>query len=183
MRDALAKGATAVTGGGHEQPDTGAFFAPTVLTGVDHTMQVMREETFGPTLPIMKVADATEAVRLANDSVYGLSASIWTRNAQRGRDIARQLEAGAVNVNDVLTNLFSFAVPHAGWKTSGTGERLGGAGGIRKYCREQAIVESRITLRADPIWFPYTAGKLRIIGRLLRLMIARDARKLRKSGR
>lgn len=183
VQDALTKGATAVTGGKRAQPDTGAFFQPTVLTGVDHTMQVMQEETFGPTLPIMKVADAAEAVKLANDSPYGLSASVWTRNAQRGRDIARQLDAGAVNVNDVLTNLFSFAVPHAGWKESGTGERLGGAAGIRKYCREKAIVESRITLRADPIWFPYTARKLRLTARLVRLMVARDARKLRKSGR
>jgi acyl-CoA reductase-like NAD-dependent aldehyde dehydrogenase len=183
VQDALTKGANVVTGGDRAHSRTGVFFQPTVLTGVDHTMQVMQEETFGPTLPIMKVANATEAVKLANDSPYGLSASVWTRNTQRGRDIARRLEAGAVNVNDVLTNLFSFPVPQAGWKKSGTGERLGGATGIRKYCREQAIVESRITLRADPIWFPYTAGKLRLIGQLVRFMIARDARKLRKSGR
>lgn len=181
VQDALDKGATAVTGGKRAQPETGAFYQPTVLTGVDHTMQIMQEETFGPTLPVMKVADAAEAVRLANDSPYGLSASVWTRNPERGRDIARQLDAGAVNVNDVLTNLFSFAVPHGGWKASGTGERLGGPTGIRKYCREKAIVEGRVALKSDPIWYPYTPGKLRVVGRVLRIMIARDAsRKLNK---
>ncbi|MEB3030004.1 aldehyde dehydrogenase family protein [[Mycobacterium] nativiensis] len=184
VQDAVSKGATVVTGGERAQPQGGAFFQPTVLTGVDHTMQVMQEETFGPTLPIMKVANATEAIRLANDSPYGLSASVWTRNTERGREVARRLEAGAVNVNDVLSNLFLFPAPHAGWKKSGTGERLGGAAGIRKYCREQAIIESRITPHDEPLWFPYTPGKHRLIWRLLRFMIARDAnRKLRKFGR
>lgn len=180
VQDAAARGATVVTGGERAQPNTGAFYQPTVLTGVDHTMQVMREETFGPTLPIMKVADASEAVKLTNDSPYGLSASVWTRNAERGRAIARRLDVGAVNVNDVLANLFSFAVPHAGWKESGTGERLGGPAGIRKYCREQTIVESRVVPRTELLWFPYTPGKHRLIRRVLRFMAARDVgRKLR----
>ena len=148
VTDALAKGARAVTGG-TRSPLGGTFYEPTVLVDVDHSMDVMTEETFGPTLPIMQVADAEEAIRLANDSPYGLSATVWTGDPARGRAIARRLEAGAVNVNDAFANLFTFGVPHSGWKQSGIGARLGGAYGIRKYCRAQSITESRLAPRAE----------------------------------
>ncbi|MCW3039405.1 MAG: aldehyde dehydrogenase [Solirubrobacterales bacterium] len=180
VQDAVAKGARALTGG-RRSALGGTFYEPTVLAGVDHTMTAMREETFGPTLPIMAVADADEAVRLANDSRYGLSASVWTRDASRARELARRLEAGSVNVNDVFANLFTFPVPHAGWKQSGLGARLGGPYAIRKYCRTQAVTESRITPRAELIWYPYSPRKGRLAGRLLRLLHARDrGRRLRK---
>ena len=99
----------------------------------------MTEETFGPTLPIMKVADADEAVRLANDSPYGLGASVFSRDAARGEAIARRLEAGAANVNDAMINYTVLELPMGGAKASGIGSRHG-AGGIRKYCSQQAIV-------------------------------------------
>ena len=101
----------------------GTFFEPTVLVDVDHSMACMTEETFGPTLPVMKVADVDEAVRLANDSPYGLSATVWTADLERGERIARRLDAGAVNINDALSNVFSYAVPMGGWKNSGVGAR------------------------------------------------------------
>lgn len=173
VRDALTKGAQARTGGGRG-PLGGTFFEPTVLAGVDHSMQIMRDETFGPTLPIMKVADAEEAIRLANDSPYGLSATVWTRDAARGLQIARRLEAGSVNVNDTFANLFTLPVPHSGWKQSGIGARLGGANGVRKYCRAQSITQARVTPRSELLWFPYTPRRGRLVTRLVRLLAARD---------
>lgn len=172
--DALAKGARVTVGGARSELD-GLFFEPTLLLDVDHTMEVMREETFGPTLPVMKVADADEAIRLANDSPYGLSASVWTRDAARGREVARRLEAGAVNINDVLANIFTFPVPHSGWKQSGIGARLGGAAGVRKYCRVQSVTEARFAPRSELFWYPYTARKGKFVARVLRFLTARDA--------
>ncbi|MHB8690348.1 MAG: aldehyde dehydrogenase family protein [Solirubrobacteraceae bacterium] len=174
--DALAKGARAVVGGDRGTLG-GTYFEPTVLIDVDHAMEIMREESFGPTLPIMKVADADEAIRLANDSPYGLSATVWTRDVSRGRELAERLETGAVNVNDVFANLFSFPLPHSGWKQSGIGARLGGPTALRKYCRTQAITETRIARSSEPLWFPYSARKARYVGTLQRLVGARDWRR------
>jgi acyl-CoA reductase-like NAD-dependent aldehyde dehydrogenase len=176
VNDALAMGARAVVGGGRSELG-GLFFEPTVLVDVDHTLELMREESFGPVLPVMKVSDPDEAIRLANDSPYGLSATVWTGDAARGREIARRLEVGAVNINDAFTNIFTFPVPHSGWKQSGIGSRLGGATGIRKYCRAQAVTETRIAPSSELLWYPYTAGKGRFAGRILRFLTARDLRR------
>lgn len=173
VKDAIAKGARVATGGGRAPLD-GVFFEPTVLLDVDHTMDVMREESFGPTLPVMRVADADEAIRLANASPYGLSATVWTRDAARARQIAGRLEVGAVNVNDVFSNIFAFPVPQSGWKQSGIGARLGGAAGVRKYCRAQSITETRFAPRSEALWYPYTAHKGKFVSRLVRFIVARD---------
>src|SRR5438132_8343630 len=100
VADAVRKGARVRGGGSSKDDGGGRFFEPTVLVDVDHTMKIMTEETFGPTLPIMKVADADEAVRMANDSVYGLQSAVFTRDVRRGEEIGRQIEAGACCVND-----------------------------------------------------------------------------------
>ncbi len=107
--EAIASGARALTGG--KPTGAGTFFEPTVLVDVDQSMSCMTEETFGPTIPVVKVADEAEAIRLANDSVYGLSATVWTGDKVRGERIARQLEVGAVNINDVIANAFAYDNP------------------------------------------------------------------------
>jgi betaine-aldehyde dehydrogenase len=131
----------------------------------------MREETFGPTIPIVKVADVDEAVRLANDSMYGLSASVWTSDRAKAVEIARRLEAGAVNVNDVYSNLFAATLPHGGWKASGAGTRLGGAEGIHKYMRQKAITEPRFSRpKRELLWYPYRARRSTMLQRALHLI-------------
>jgi acyl-CoA reductase-like NAD-dependent aldehyde dehydrogenase len=155
VKDALAKGAKVLTGG---KPGNGPgqFYPPTVLVDVDHTMRCMTEETFGPLLPIMKVADAAEAIRLANDSVYGLQSAVFTRDIKRGEEVGRQLEAGACCINDAQVNFMAFEAPMGGWKSSGIGSRHG-PGGIKKYCRQQTMLVNRFALDRDPYMFPYSA--------------------------
>ncbi|WP_286902145.1 aldehyde dehydrogenase family protein [Thermocrispum sp.] len=171
VQDAVAKGATVLAGG--KRGASGTFYEPTVLVDVHHGMACMREETFGPVLPIMKVADVDEAVRLANDSGYGLSASVWGKDTARAEQVARRLEAGSVNVNDMFANLFALPVPQAGWKQSGLGYRNWGAAGLRKYCRPQAIVTARVTPAAEPIWYPYSPVKSRLVRKVMRFTMAR----------
>ena len=139
VRDAVAKGARVVTGGKRAAAETGRFFEPTVLADVDHSMRCMTEETFGPTLPVMRVGDAREAVRLANDGPYGLQASVWTRDTANGERIARQVEAGVCCVNDAQLNYGALELPMGGWKASGLGSRHG-PDGIRKYAKRQSLM-------------------------------------------
>jgi acyl-CoA reductase-like NAD-dependent aldehyde dehydrogenase len=175
--DAVAAGAKVIVGG--KPTGTGTFFQPTVLVDVEHSMSCMTEETFGPTLPVMKVADEAEAIRLANDSTYGLSATVWTADKQRGERVARQLEVGAVNINDVGSNAFAYAVPMGGWKQSGIGTRSGGADGIRKYCRPQAITSPRIPTPAkELLWYPSSPRRVKVALGVLRLGAARGLRRL-----
>jgi delta 1-pyrroline-5-carboxylate dehydrogenase len=125
----------------------------------------------------MKVADEAEAVRLANDSEYGLSATVWTGDAERGKSVARQLEAGAVNINDAIANLQSYALPMGGWKDSGVGARWGGAAGLQKYCRRQAITEPRLKpMKSEPLWYPAKKRNADFAFGLLRLAYARGLR-------
>ncbi len=175
VADAIAKGARLATGG--RRAAEGLFYPPTILLDVNHSMVCMREETFGPTLPIMKVEDEDEAVRLVNDSPFGLAASVWTASPERARRVGRQLEAGAVNVNNAMTNVFQFPLPMGGWKQSGLGHRFGGADGVRKYCRHQAFVSERFALPAELHWYPYTARKGQLTSRMLRLLGMHDWRR------
>jgi acyl-CoA reductase-like NAD-dependent aldehyde dehydrogenase len=174
VEQARAAGAQ-VPVGGNGRDDGGRFFEPTVLTGVDHSMEVMTEETFGPTLPIMKVSDADEAVRLANDSPYGLAASVWTRDIARGEEIARRVQAGAVCVNDAQINYLALELPMGGWKDSGLGQRHG-APGIRKYCRSQALLITRFAPKRDLHMFPYKAKTTRMLVKGVRLLYGRGKR-------
>jgi acyl-CoA reductase-like NAD-dependent aldehyde dehydrogenase len=176
VADAIDKGARVLTGGHAVSEGAGRFYEPTVLVEVDHTMKCMTEETFGPTLPIMKVADAEEAVRLANDSPYGLGASVFSRDTERGEQIARRLEVGAANVNDALINYTVLELPMGGAKASGLGSRHG-AGGIRKYCSQQAIVVTpRLALKREPHMYPYKRRTSRLLAGLFKFLYGRGKR-------
>jgi succinate-semialdehyde dehydrogenase/glutarate-semialdehyde dehydrogenase len=125
VEDAKARGAR-VLAGGTRLPELGVnFYAPTVLADVTQDMRIMREETFGPVLPVMACVDDDEAVRLANDSEYGLAASVWTRDRKRGERLARRIHAGTVMVNDVISCFGISEAPHGGVKASGVGRTHG----------------------------------------------------------
>lgn len=169
VEDAKAKGARALTGG--ERPaGEGSFYPPTVLVDVDHSMMCMTEETFGPTLPIMKVSSVEEAVRLANDSPYGLSASVFSKDVERGKAVALQLDCGAVNVNDVISNLMCTTAPMGGWKTSGIGARFGGADGLRKFCRQEAVVAPRTSVGAGGNYYNQSQKALKRMNTMMTKM-------------
>ena len=173
--DAARDAGARVLVGGHAGQGTGRFYEPTVLVDVDHSMSCMTEETFGPTLPIMKVADAEEAIRLANDSQYGLAASVWTKDTARGEAIARRIESGVVCVNDAQVNYLALELPMGGWKASGLGSRHG-AGGIRKYARQQSLLVTRLAPKRDIHMFPYRARTTRLLGRMVKLLYGRGKR-------
>lgn len=145
VEDARAQGATVLAGGKH-RPDVGPwFYEPTVLDGVTADMAVCREETFGPVVSIYRVDSDDAAVRLANDTPYGLNASVWTRDLARGRALAARIEAGTVNVNEGYAAAYaSTAAPMGGRKDSGWGRRHG-AEGIRKYTEAQTVAVQRLT--------------------------------------
>jgi len=164
--DALAKGARALTGGTRPE-GPGSFYPPTVLVDVDHSMLCMSEETFGPTLPIMKVATVDEAIRLANDSPYGLSASVFSADVERAKRIAVQLDCGAVNINDVISNLMCTTAPMGGWKSSGLGARFGGAEGLRKYCRQEAVVAPRTSAGAGGTYYNNSLKALKRMNKMM----------------
>ena len=173
--DAREKGARILTGGERVDRD-GDWYEPTVIADADHSMKVMVDETFGPVVGVMKVKDAEEAVKLANDTRYGLSASVFSGDVGRAEKVAEQLEVGACNVNDALVNYFHMEVPMGGWKDSGIGWRHGPTG-IRKYCRTESIVTPRVPLRdSEPLWYPYTPRRRTLLNRLYRLINARGLR-------
>ena len=172
--DAVDKGAR-VAVGGKAREGAGRFWEPTVLLDVDHSMDCMTEETFGPTLPIMKVGDAEEALRLANDSPYGLQASVWTKDTARGESIAERLQAGVANVNEHQVSYLALEMPMGGWKTSGIGSRHG-KDGIRKYANKQSSVVTRFGPKRELFMFPYSKRNSKIIGGFLKLLHGRGKR-------
>jgi acyl-CoA reductase-like NAD-dependent aldehyde dehydrogenase len=174
VRDAVNKGARVLTGG-RARPGAGRYYEPTVLVDVDHSMKCMTEETFGPTIPIMKVGDVDEAVSLANDSAYGLQASVWTNDIERGEALARRMEAGVVCVNDAQINYTALNLPMGGWKSSGIGTRHG-ANGIRKYCKVQSLLVTRKALKRELFMFPYKAGRTKLLRRGVALLYGRGDR-------
>jgi hypothetical protein len=152
VQDAFIKGARAVVGGKRGGPG-GNFFEPTILVDVDHTMAIMREETFGPVITIMKVADEAEAIRLANDSAYGLSSSVFTRDRVRGERIARQIVAGSTVVNDFAMHYMAQDLPFGGVRGSGFG-RLNGPEGLRAMCNTKAVVSDLLPLHSALKMYP-----------------------------
>lgn len=173
VADAVAQGARILTGG-HRLPDLGDnFYAPTVLVDVHHGMKVMREETFGPLLPIMSFTTEDAAVALANDSQFGLSASIWTSDRRRGEALAGRIDAGAVMVNDVITGFGISEAPHGGVKSSGLG-RTHGRAGLEEMVRTKYVDSDLLPRMPKVWWYGYGADFLGQIRGFVDVLFARN---------
>ena len=136
-------------------------------------MKVLQEETFGPLLPIVPVRDAEEAIALANATPYGLSASIWTENKKRGRELSHRIEAGAVLINDAVSHVGACEAPHGGAKASGY-SRTHGREGFMEMVRTKYIAADSVTFLRKPWWFGYEANLLHQLNRFAELMFSRS---------
>ncbi len=170
VADFIASGAKVLTGGRRNQ-DCGSphvskgethnanaeslFYEPTVIAGATNEMRAMHEETFGPTLPIATFKTEEEAIRLANDSEFGLTASVWTRDRKRGRRVAKQIEAGSVCINEVLYTHGIGQTPWGGFKFSGRG-RTHGIEGLMELVQPQHIHTNHLPILPDAWWMPYS---------------------------
>jgi acyl-CoA reductase-like NAD-dependent aldehyde dehydrogenase len=165
VRDAVEEGAQALSGGRRQEPGS-SLFLPTVLVGVDDSMDVAREESFGPLLPIIPVEDEDDAVRRCNESGYGLFASVWTGDRARGVRVARRLRAGGASVNDVLAHYGVAGLPMGGVGLSGFGSRRG-LEALDEMSRPHTLFVDRLGLKREPWWFPYSASGTRLIHAVL----------------
>src|SRR5579864_8691774 len=172
IEDALSRGARLLTGGERLKSIGSNFYAPTVLADVNHQMRIMREETFGPVLPVMAFDSDAEAVRLANDSEYGLAASVWTRDRARGEQIARQIQAGTVMINDAVSCFGISEAPHGGVKASGIG-RTHGRLGLEEMVRIKYIDSDLLPGMKKPWWYGYSSNLTRAVEGFLDFQFAR----------
>ncbi|MGH8961617.1 MAG: aldehyde dehydrogenase family protein [Jatrophihabitantaceae bacterium] len=151
LEDAVAKGARVRTGGTIERHGGGFWIRPTVLTEVDHRMAVMREETFGPLLPVMRFADVEDAVTLANDSAYGLSGAVFGPDPDAAAAVGRRLQVGAVSINDAALTALVHEGEKNSFRASGLGGSRMGASSIRRFVRTQTLITNP-SPRRDPWW-------------------------------
>ena len=173
VEDARDRGARVLSGGVRLQDLGPNFYAPTVLADVTHEMRVMRDETFGPVLPVMPFDNDEEAVQLANDSDYGLGASIWTRNRARGEALAKRIQSGTVMVNDAVSCFGISEALHGGIKASGLG-RTHGHFGLEEMVRVKYVDSDRLPALKKVWWYGYGASFSRQMEGFLDLMFARS---------
>ena len=181
VNDAVARGARVLCGG-KPRPDLGAnFFAPTVISGVNSSMRLFEEETFGPILAVQSVEDGEEAVARANDSTFALAASVWTSDGKRGQAMAARLRAGAVMVNDAISYFGIAEAPHGGSGASGWG-RTHGKAGVLEMVQQKYIDVDRLPGREKPWWYRYGADLERSADAFLRFEFGRGfVRRLRNA--
>jgi acyl-CoA reductase-like NAD-dependent aldehyde dehydrogenase len=179
--DAVARGARLLAGGKPLSQLGPNFFAPTILADVDHSMKIMREETFGPTLPVRSFKTEDEAVALANDSEYGLAASIFTSNRKRGEALARRIMAGTVMVNDVLACFGISEAPHGGVKASGIG-RTHGRFGLEEMVWPKYVDSDRLPRMKKLWWYGYGAAFSQQMGGFVELLFANGLTKRLRGG-
>ncbi len=162
LHDAVQKGALVLTGG-HQ---TDMFIEPTVLVNVDHSMQIMQDETFGPTMPIMRVANDTEAIELANDSNMGLSAVVWSNDLKHARRVAEQLEVGVVNINDTMSHYTVAMLPFGGMKLSGNA-RTHGEEEVTQFTHSKSYAVGQPPAEFDPSTWVRYPGQYRLTKAIL----------------
>jgi len=156
IKDAIRKGAKILTGG--KRKGKTLFFEPTVIVNVDHSMKIMQEETFGPIVGIMKFATEEEVVKLANDSIYGLNASVWTKDKAKALRVSRTLITGGVSINNALMVQANFNLPYGGVKQSGFG-RYHGPYGLHAFSNIKAVIIEKGKKPKDINWYPFRADK------------------------
>ena len=169
VADAIAKGAKLLAGGRRNPNLDGLFFEPTVLADVNHDMLIMHDETFGPVLPIMRVSDLDEAIRLANRTYYGLGANIWTRDHRRGVELARQIDSGSVCINDMSITYGVLEAPFGGLKSSGVGQ-VHGSNALRDFTHPQPILIDRFGGKATAGLYPYSFKNEARMQQLIRVL-------------
>lgn len=181
VEDAVARGARLLAGG-KALPQLGPnFFAPTILADVDHSMRIMREETFGPVLPVCSFKTDDEAIALANDSDYGLAACIFTSDRKRGETLARRVQAGTVMVNDVLTCFGISEAPHGGIKASGIG-RTHGRFGLEEMVCPKYVDSDRMPRMKKLWWYGYGPAFSQQMGGFIELLFANGLIKRLRGG-
>lgn len=173
LRDAAGRGGKILTGGGRRADLGPNFLEPAIVVNVDHSMSLMREETFGPVIAIRAVASAEEAVEMANDSPFGLSASVWTSSSRRGREIASRLHAGSVMINDVASYYGICEAPHGGRRASGWG-RSHSRFGLLEMVQVKYVDVDRLPRVRKPWWFGYSNALAASARRLVEGMFAQN---------
>lgn len=179
LEDAKAKGAHVLFGGERRRDLGPQFFAPTILSNVNPDSLVMKDETFGPVLPLVPFNTEDEAIKMANDSPYGLNAYVWTRDVERGMKLASQIQAGTVNVNE---SLFSFGVPQTPWggvKQSGLGRTHGTIGLMDMVTMRHVYVNRRPSKKNNFWWFRYSGNKVEMLEGMCFMLFGSGLERLR----
>jgi acyl-CoA reductase-like NAD-dependent aldehyde dehydrogenase len=157
VQDALDKGARALRGGKRADTEAGIYYEPTLLVDVDHTMNIVKEETFGPVIPLMRVPDESAALQMANDTSFGLHGSVWSKSRSRATQFASRMKSGTVAVNDVGINFVVPTVSFGGIGDSGYGSNFGEDGIRTTFCYAKSITAARLprpTSRLLGAWYP-----------------------------
>ena len=163
IEQAIAAGATLLCGG---VPNKGSHhMVPTILADVDHTMKIASEETFGPVIAVMKFKTEEQAIELANDSPYGLSASVWSADLKRADRVARAIKTGNVSINNHMLTEANAALPFGGVKDSGIG-RFKGDEGLTTFCNSKSVLVDKQSDAIDPHWYPFTNSKFQMLSEL-----------------
>ncbi|HEX8358952.1 MAG TPA: aldehyde dehydrogenase family protein [Longimicrobium sp.] len=168
--DAAAHGARIATGGRSREERGATFYEPTLILDATAQMALNSCETFGPVLPLVRVRDEEEAVRIANEGPFGLNASVWTRSRARGLRIARRIPAGMVMVNDALANFGIPELPYGGVRQSGFGRMMGDEG-LLEFSQVKSVAETRVRMRRELTWFPYSPRTYALLRRVVKTLL------------